>query len=400
MSSRVGGKTLKELTSSPYPRRRPVEPISKNEYEQRIEYARSLLRQQKYDALLVTAGTSLRYFSGIPWRASDRLVAMMITLKGDPFVFCPAFESGSLERVLRVKAVVRWWEEDENPQELIARELVGCQTRIMALDPAAAVAVLMRLRIAAPNCQIVDAGNIINRCRMAKSEAELSLMQRASDITLEVHKRVAGLVHEGIATGELKKFIDEAHRAQGADGGYTFCIVLFGEATSYPHGIPGAQHLAANDLILVDTGCSVEGYNSDITRCYSFGRPDPKHVRIWELEHAAQAAAFEAVRPGVTCQAVDQAARKVIEDAGLGPGYCLPGLPHRTGHGCGMDVHEAPYLVRGDRTELRPGMCCSDEPMIVVPGKFGIRLEDHFYVTPTGGAWFTSPSPAIDEPFF
>jgi Xaa-Pro dipeptidase len=206
-------------------------------------------------------------------------------------------------------------------------------------------------------------------------------------------------MHEGIRTGELKYFIDQAHRALGADGGSTFCIVQFGHATAYPHGIPGEQALRENELVLIDTGCSVGGYQSDITRSYIFGEPTSEQSRIWDLEQAAQQAAFDAVRPGVRCGDVDAAARRVLEAGGLGPDYRLPGLPHRTGHGCGLSIHETPYLVRGDDTALAPGMCCSDEPMIVVPERFGIRLEDHFHVTEEGAAWFTQPSPAIDQPF-
>jgi Xaa-Pro dipeptidase len=175
--------------------------------------------------------------------------------------------------------------------------------------------------------------------------------------------------------------------------------VQFGHATAYPHGIPGEQHLAQDELVLIDTGCTVQGYHSDITRTYIFGHANAEQMRIWELEQAAQRAAFEAVRPGVTCESVDAAARAVVERAGLGPDYRLPGIPHRTGHGCGLSIHETPYLVRGDQTVLQPGMCCSNEPMIVVPDRFGVRLEDHFHVTDDGAAWFTHPSPAIDQPF-
>jgi Xaa-Pro dipeptidase len=175
--------------------------------------------------------------------------------------------------------------------------------------------------------------------------------------------------------------------------------VLFGEATSYPHGVPGEQRLKEGDVVLIDTGCTVGGYNSDITRTYVYGEATSYQREIWSLEHDAQQAAFEAARPGAPCEAVDTAARRVLERAGLGPGYTLPGLPHRTGHGIGLSVHEAPYLVRGDKTPLSPGMCFSNEPMIVIPGQFGVRLEDHFYMTETGPVWFTQPSPSIDAPF-
>jgi Xaa-Pro dipeptidase len=196
----------------------------------------------------------------------------------------------------------------------------------------------------------------------------------------------------------VKRFIDDAHRALGAPG-YTFCAVQFGTATAFPHGLPGDQALADDQLVLVDTGCAIHGYQSDITRTYAFGRVGDDIRATWALEKEAQAAAFAAVRPGVPCEAVDAAARAVLERAGLGPDYRLPGLPHRTGHGIGLSIHEPAYLVRGDTTPLAPGMCFSNEPMIVVPERYGIRLEDHFYVTEDGAAWFTEPQPSIDRPF-
>ena len=197
----------------------------------------------------------------------------------------------------------------------------------------------------------------------------------------------------------MKRFLDTAHRALGADNGNSFCAVQFARATAYPHGLPGDQTLREGDLVLIDTGCLVQGYNADITRTYVFGEPTGEQRRIWDIEHAAQGAAFDAVRPGVPCETIDNVARAVLEKHSLGPNYALPGLPHRTGHGIGLSIHEPPYLVRGDKTPLAPGMCFSNEPMIVLPDDFGIRLEDHFYVTEDGAAWFTQPSPSIDAPF-
>ncbi len=399
MSGQIGNITREQAIAaldSPWP---AMPPIDREEYEARIEHARTLLRKHGCDALLVTAGTSLRYFSGIPWGASERLVAMLVTLDGDPVVFCPAFEEGSLQHALSIRAECQLWEEHENPQARIEEVLQARHVDVLAIDPAGPIGVLTRLKRASPRTSIVDATPVIDGCRMCKSATELALMQRATDITLQVHRLVAALLHEGIGSNEVKRFIDHAHRALGADGGSTFCIVQFDQATAYPHGIPGEQFLREDSLVLVDTGCTVHGYNSDITRCYSFGRPNDEQRRIWDLEHAAQQAAFKAVRPGVSCESVDAAARRVIEKAGLGPGYRLPGLPHRTGHGCGADLHESPYLVPGDRTVLAPGMCCSNEPMIVIPDRFGIRLEDHFHVTDDGAQWFTPPSVAIDQPF-
>jgi Xaa-Pro dipeptidase len=399
VSAQIGHLDRESALAGLRPWAQPAPPISGDEYQARIERARALMRAQGVDALLVGAGASLRYFAGVPWGASERLVAMLLTASGDPLLVCPAFEEGSLDAVLRVPAGKRLWEEHEDPHALVAQAMAERGARSLALDPAAAFAVHTGLRAHLDASAIVDAAAIIDGCRARKSAAELALMQQACDMTLQVQRLAAGIAREGIGTDELVRFIDQAHRALGADNGSTFCIVQFGHATAYPHGIPGVQHLREGDLVLIDTGCTVQGYHSDITRTWVFGAASDAQKRIWDLEHAAQAAAFAAVRPGVACEDVDAAARRVLEAAGLGPDYRLPGLPHRTGHGCGLAIHEAPYLVRGNRTALEPGMCASNEPMIVVPGRFGVRLEDHFHVTADGARWFTPPSPAIDRPF-
>ncbi len=395
----IGGLSSMQAMAqlAPWPHRAP--PIGSGEYQRRLEQARGLLRAQNADALLIGAGASLRYFAGVPWGASERLVAMLLTPSGDPFLICPAFEEGSLDAVLKIPVEKRLWEEHEDPYALVAKTMREQGARTLALDPGAAFAISVGLGGHLGAASVVDASAIVDGCRMRKSPAELALMQQACDMTLQVHRLAAGLAREGIGTDELVRFIDTAHRALGADDGSTFCIVQFGQATAFPHGIPGVQHLREGELVLIDTGCTVQGYHSDITRTWIFGDADADQRQIWGLEQAAQQAAFAAVRPGVTCESVDRAAREVLERAGLGPDYRLPGLPHRTGHGCGMSIHETPYLVRGNGTRLAPGMCCSNEPMIVVPGRFGVRLEDHFYVTEDGAAWFTPPSPAIDRPF-
>ena len=399
MSGQIGGLTLADAQAQlkPWEHRAPA--ITADEYQARIAHARALMHEQGVDALLVGAGTSLRYFAGVPWGATERLVALLLTLTGESMLVCPVFEEGSLDAVLKIPADKRLWEEHEDPYALVAGLMAERGARTLALDPGIAFGVHTGLTAHLAAGDIRDATAIIDGCRMCKSPAELALMQQACDMTLQVHRLAAGIAREGMGTDELVRFIDQAHRALGADNGSTFCIVQFGHATAFPHGIPGVQHLSQGQLVLIDTGCTVQGYHSDITRTWIFGEPSDEQRRIWDLEHAAQAAAFAAVRPGVTCASVDAAARAVLEAAGLGPDYRLPGLPHRTGHGCGLAIHEAPYLVRGNDTVLQPGMCCSNEPMIVVPGAFGVRLEDHFYVTDRGAQWFTPPSPAIDRPF-
>lgn len=399
MNAQIGHLTLEQARAQlvPWPRRAPA--ISAEERAQRLQRARTLMREQGVDALLVSAGSSLRWFCGVPWGGTERLVALLLTLEGEPLLICPAFEEGSLDAVLRIPVGKRMWQEHEDPHAVVAAAMAERGARTLALDPEAPFRIQVGLAAHLGASSIQSAAPIIDGCRMCKSPAELALMQQACDMTLFVQQLAAGIAHEGIGTDTLVRFIDEAHRALGADGGSTFCIVQFGQATAFPHGIPGVQHLRRGELVLIDTGCAVQGYNSDITRTWIFGEPDAEQLRIWNLERAAQQAAFDAVRPGVPCEAVDQAARTVLEAAGLGPDYRLPGLPHRTGHGCGLAIHEAPYLVRGNALPLAPGMCCSNEPMIVVPGSFGVRLEDHFYVTADGARWFTPPSPAIDRPF-
>lgn len=369
--------------------------IAAAEFAARLAKARRLMAERGVDALLINAGASLRYFAGVSWGASERLVAMLILPEGAPLVVAPRFELGSLEAELAIAAEIACWEEHENPHALLAARLGRAR---VAVDPALPYQMALRLQQAGPDLVLNDGGPLIDACRSIKSPAELAIMRQAKQMTLEVHRRTARILRPGITAGEVTRFIEAAHRALGAAGN-SFCIVEFGRGTSFPHGLPGERRLEADDVVLIDTGCYVQGYSSDITRTYVYGTPHDEHRRIWAIEREAQQAAFDAVRPGVPCEAIDAAARRVLERAGLGPDYRLPGLPHRTGHGIGLSIHEGPYLVRGDATPLAPGMCFSNEPMIVLPDRFGIRLEDHFHVTETGAAWFTQPSHSIDDPF-
>jgi Xaa-Pro dipeptidase len=395
----IGGSTAEaELAGlSPWPH--PAPPISGEERLARMAKARGLLAEIGADAILVGAGPSLRYFAGVGWNATERLVAMILPRDGAPIMICPRFEDGSLKASLGVEAALRLWEEHESPYALVAATLSEMAAKTLAIDPALPFFVFNGLRKAAPDLAVVDGASVVDGCRMIKSPAELALMSQAKAMTLEVHRRAARILAPGITTTAVRRFIDQAHRALGADDGSSFCAVQFGVASAYPHGLPGEQKLAAGDIVLIDTGCKVQGYNSDITRTYVFGQPTAEQRRVWNVEKAAQAAAFAAVKPGVPCETIDAVAREVLQAAGFGPDYELPGLPHRTGHGIGLSIHEAPYLVRGDKTPLQPGMCFSNEPMIVVPDAFGVRLEDHFYVTAEGAAWFTEPQPSLDEPF-
>ncbi|MBW8733214.1 MAG: aminopeptidase P family protein [Asticcacaulis sp.] len=372
-----------------------AEVITSDEHLARIDKARKLTRDLGADALLVGAGASLNYFTGVPWGASERLVAMWLPVDGEPLIICPYFERGSLEADLKIPAELRLWQEDESPHALVDQAMRDIGASKLAVDPAMSFEMVHRLG-RETGLDLIEAGPVIHGCRMVKSPAELALMQQAKTMTLEVHKATSRILSEGITTTEVINFIEAAHRKLGAAGN-SFVIVQFGRATAFPHGLPGVQALRKDDLVLIDTGCYVQGYTSDITRTYVFGKATDEQQRIWDIEKEAQAAAFARVEVGIPCEVVDAAARTVLERYGLGPDYTLPGLPHRTGHGIGLSIHEPAYLVRGDKTPLAPGMCFSNEPMIVVPDRFGVRLEDHMYVTESGAKWFTEPQPAIDR---
>jgi len=395
----IGGSTAEAELASLAPWANPAPAITAAERTQRLAQAQALMADLGADAMIIGAGPSLRYFAGVAWNTTERLVAMILPRQGGPTLICPRFELGSLRAGMGIEAEIALWEEHESPYALAARVLMGLKAKALAVDPALAFFAFDGLRLNAPDVAMVNAAPVVDGCRMLKSPAELALMSQAKAMTLEVQRRAARILAEGITTTAVRRFIDQAHRALGADDGSSFCAVQFGVASAYPHGLPGEQRLTKGDIVLIDTGCRVQGYNSDITRTYVFGTPTADQRRVWDVEKEAQAAAFAAVKPGVPCEEIDAVARRVLEAAGFGPDYALPGLPHRTGHGIGLAIHEAPYLVRGDRTPLAPGMCFSNEPMIVIPDAFGVRLEDHFHVTETGAAWFTEPQPSLDEPF-
>ncbi len=397
--SGIGGSTAERELSELKPWANPAPAITVEERRARLAKAQRLMRELGVDSLVIGAGASLRYFTGVAWGATERLVAMLLPREGGPVMVCPRFEEGSLKAGMAFETPLRLWEEHESPYALAAAVLAEWDARSLAIDPALAFFMFDGLRAAAPGMEMVSGAPVVDGCRMIKSPGELALMSQAKAMTLEVHRRAARILREGITTGEVRRFIDQAHRALGADNGSSFCAVQFGEASAYPHGLPGEQSLKAGDLVLIDTGCQVQGYNSDITRTYVFGTPTPEMVRVWTVEKKAQAAAFAAVKPGVPCEEIDAVARRVLAAEGFSPDYDLPGLPHRTGHGIGLSIHEAPYLVRGDRTPLQPGMCFSNEPMIVIPQTFGVRLEDHFHVTESGAAWFTEPQVSLEKPF-
>ena len=372
-------------------------PIGPAERRARLDALRALMESDGLAAVLLGATESLRYFTGLVWTPSERLTGAVVSASGGLAYLCPRFERDRVEQAIGIAGEILTWEEHEDPARLVA-DLLGPVGRL-GIDDQIPLFIYHNLVRAIPVERLADAGRPINRLRRCKSPAELALLARAKAITLAVQERAWRGLEAGMRRSDLVRLIDAAHRTLGAPDGSSFCLVSFGTDTALPHGGTADRVLQAGDVVLVDTGCRIDGYHSDITRTYVFGDPTPQFRAIWQLELAAQQAAFQAARPGVPCEAVDAAARACLAAAGLGPDYRLPGLPHRTGHGIGLDIHEAPHLVRGETTALAPGMCFSNEPMIVLPGQFGVRLEDHFYLTASGPRWFTPPAATLEAPF-
>ncbi|MEP3888936.1 MAG: Xaa-Pro peptidase family protein [Hellea sp.] len=401
MTKGVGGKNFDEALASLSDMTTGVQPITDSEFQSRIDKAQRLMAEQDIAALYLHAGSSLYYFTGMHWKSSERMVGAVLLPSGAPVFIAPAFEKGTLEQFMRINGEVATWEEHESPYGLPAKILseAGITSGGIGLDEATPFFVSNGIAKASPEFNYINGAAITAACRMIKSEGELALMQRAKDMTLAVHKATASMLRDGITTNEVGEFIDAAHRKVGAPKGSYFKIVLFGPDSSYPHGVKSPKALEDGDMVLIDTGCQLHDYISDITRSYVFGTPSEKQREVWAAEKAAQEKAFDAAQIGVRCGDVDLAARAELELRGFGPGYKTPGLPHRTGHGIGLDIHEWPYLNWGDDTKLQPGMCFSNEPMICLYGEFGVRLEDHFYMAADGPVWFTKPSKSIDEPF-
>ena len=400
MTIGVGGSTQETELARMQAMRAGIVPIDDAERMRRIEKAQRLMREQGVQALYLDVSTNLFYFTGIRLRPSERLHGAIIPAEGDIIYLSPAFEEPKTRELIRFGTDVRCWEEHEDPTALVIDTMrsLGHNSGTLAIDPMTPFFTVDGLRRAGNAFALSNGAAITAACRMTKSPAEVALIQRAMDITLEVHKAAARILHEGITTTEVLGFLQQAHAKLGATPTGSG-IVLFGEPTAYPHGVPYPQTLKPGDMVLIDVGAEIEGYRSDITRSYVFGEPDARQRQIWELEKSAQLAAFAAAKIGAPCEAVDAAARGVIEAAGFGPGYATPGLPHRTGHGIGLDVHEEAYMVKGNRTPLAAGMCFSNEPMICIYGEFGVRLEDHITMTEAGAHWFTLPCHSADDPF-
>ena len=375
-----------------------IVPISVDERGGRIEKARRLMAENAVDAVYIEPGSSLFYFLGVRWGRSERMTAAVIPARGEIAYVCPAFEEARLRELLMIGDDVRVWEEDESPCERVAGILRdrGIATGRIGIEESVRFFLSDGIRKEAPHLEFVSADPVTIPCRSVKSPVEIALMQRAMDITVAAYKACLPLLEEGMSRKDFQAGAASAHKALGASGGIS---CQFGEGTAYPHGGGKPEPLKEGDVVLMDGGCTVEGYHSDISRTIVFGEPTQRQRDVWSIEKEAQAAAFEAAQPGVPCEEVDAAARRVITEAGFGPDYKVPGLPHRTGHGIGLDVHEPQHIVRGNRTPLAPGMCFTDEPMIAIYGEFGVRLEDCVYITEDGPRFFTQPSPSIDRPF-
>jgi Xaa-Pro dipeptidase len=375
-----------------------VVPIARAEYLARIDKARALMGQHGIGALLIEPGSALIYFTGINWWRSERLTAAILPREGDIAIVTPHFEEPSVRESLKVPAEVRVWNEDEDPLRTVAGVLrdrnviapIGMEetVRFFAVDG---------LRRALPHVEIVNAAPVVRGCRMVKSAAELGLMQKAADITIAAYRHTAPLIRRGMTPKDIGALMDAAHTALGATP--EFALILLGEASAYPHGSSQPQSVRDGEVVLMDCGCLVEGYQSDISRTFVFGAANAEQRKVWNQMHTLQQTAIETARVGLAAGKVDDAVRAQLEQWGYGPGYKLPGTSHRTGHGIGLDGHEPVNLVHGETTPLAPGMCFSNEPGIYLPGKFGIRLEDCFHMGAEKPIWFSTPPPSLDVPF-
>jgi Xaa-Pro dipeptidase len=359
------------------------------------------MKDQNVPALYLHSGTNLFYFTGLKWNASERMVGALLFPSGKLIYIAPEFEKGTIFDFMQTEGNVRCWEEHESPYELFAKILIenNVTNGPVFIDEATPFFIIDGINKCNSLFSLENAKPITAGCRMVKSDAEIVIMQHAMNITLEVQKAVARILHVGISAKEVTDFIHNAHVKYGVSSGSYFCIVLFGVDSSFPHGVKSPKDLEENEMVLIDTGCMIHDYISDITRTYVFGKANQEQTHIWDIEKETQQAAFDAAQLGNTCADIDNASRVVLESHDLGPDYKLPGLPHRTGHGIGLGIHEWPYIVRNDKTVLIAGMTFSNEPMICVPDKFGIRLEDHIYMTEEGPKWFTEPMHSIENPF-
>ena len=401
MTLGVGGSTVDKELRSMQSLSRNVKSIPDSEFRERIKKATNLMKIKNVDAIFLSCSSNLRYFVNLELSLSERLHAAVINKFGEIVYITPAFEELKTKTMLTIYGEIFTWEEDENPYVVTMNcfSYLGIFNGKIAIDENTPFFIFDALQKVNTAYEFVSAQVITKNCREIKSKNEINLIQTAMDVAIEVQRRTAKILSPGIKTGEVQNFISTAHKNLGSHTTPAFNIVLFGEATAYPHGVSYSQSLQEGDIVLIDTGATVDGYYSDITRTYVFGKPNREQRKIWELERGAQNALFKAAQIGTPCENLDIASRSYLEKFGLGPGYKTPGLPHRAGHGVGLDVHEHPYIVKGNNDLITEGMCFSNEPMICVYNQFGVRLEDHIYITKTGPKWFSNPALSIDNPF-
>ena len=376
-----------------------VKPIRTEEFQARIARAQQLMTdaRPRFDALYVTPGTTLAYFTGIRWWPSERLLALLLPRQGEPALVCPAFEEGRVRELIRWPIEIRAWQEDESPYALAASWLAehGARTGRAGIEETTRYVFFDGLRSAAPSLDYASADAVTVGCRARKSEHEIELMRLACAATCDVYRATFASLREGMKQSDVADMVARGYARMGLGGG---AFVLFGPAAALPHGTRENRTLREGDAVLMDDGTTVEGYQSDVTRTGVFGKPPEKLQRAFEITRKAQDAALAAAVAGRECGSVDDAARKVIVDAGFGPGYKY--FTHRLGHGMGMDGHEWPYLVHGNRTILKPGMTFSNEPGIYVPGEYGLRCEDDMVISESGAAHLLTPgfAPSLEKP--
>ena len=378
---------------------RSVPPIDAAEHGARLKKLQGLMQQRRIGAMLIESGSTLEYFTGVHWWRSERTTAALVSAEDPVVIVTPAFEEPSIRETLRVPAEVRPWKEDESPFALLAaswRDHGGGSP--LAIEPTTRYFILDQVVAAggAAKPSVVPGSELVRACRMVKSPTELALLQAANNVTIAALRYVHGHIRAGMKATDILALMVAATEQLG--GSHEFTLVLLNEASAYPHGSIKPQQVREGSVVLIDTGCSVHGYQSDISRSWVYGEVSARQRELWDTVKRGQELALEAAKPGVAAGKVDQAVRAFYEQKGWSRDYGLPGLSHRTGHGIGMDVHEPPYLVRNDTTPLQPGMCFSDEPGLYIPGEFGIRLEDCWYMSEGGPKLFTPLARSIEQP--
>ena len=373
-------------------------PISPQERAARMAKVQRLMKASGLSALVVEAGASLTYFTGVRWWRSERVTAAIIPVEGETLIVTPHFEEPSVRETLAVPAQVRVWQEDEDPALVVADWLKARKLAAGKIGVEETVRFFVHDGLARrmPDVRFVSGADVVRGCRMIKSPAELALMQLAADVTMAAYRYTHGKVERGMSHADVGAIMNKATRALG--GSPEFEMVLVGPDAALPHGSEKPQVVREGEIVLMDCGCTVEGYQSDISRTFVFGEPTAAQRKVWNEVARGQQIAFETAQVGVAAGAVDDAVRRYYESLGYGPDYGLPGLSHRTGHGIGMEGHEPINFVRGEATKLAPGMCLSNEPGLYLPGQFGVRLEDCLYMTAAGPHWFSKPPTSIDRP--